>query len=51
MNGYGICIIPRSWAFGRWVKSPRKTLWAFGPLRLGFWARCYRALRTIEENS
>lgn len=33
MNGYGICIVPRSWAFGRWDKKASKTLWAFGPLR------------------
>jgi hypothetical protein len=43
MTGYGILFVPRSWAFGRWdvrtvpylpyPSPPKKTLWAFGPLR------------------
>lgn len=32
MNGYGVTIIPRSWALGVWHK-PHKTILAFGPLR------------------
>lgn len=36
MNGYGVCIIPRSWAYGRWDKG-HKTLYAFGPIRLTFY--------------
>lgn len=43
VNGYGVTLIPRSWAFGVW-RMPHKTLFAFGPLRfvryrnLGAWA-------------
>jgi hypothetical protein len=33
MNGYGICFVPMSWAWGRWDKSLNKTMWAFGPIR------------------
>lgn len=33
MNGYGIAIIPFSWAIGIWRK-PNKTLFAVGPFRL-----------------
>lgn len=32
MTGYGITIIPMSWAIGVWKKS-HKTVIAFGPLR------------------
>jgi hypothetical protein len=32
MTGYGITIIPLSWALGFW-RRPYKTLFAFGPLR------------------
>lgn len=36
MNGYGIAIIPLSWAFGFWHK-PHKTIFAIGPLRFVFY--------------
>lgn len=32
MSGYGIVVIPSSWAIGRWDKG-HKVLFAFGPLR------------------
>jgi hypothetical protein len=32
MNGYGITVIPRSWAIGFWRRG-HKTLVSFGPLR------------------
>jgi hypothetical protein len=33
MKGYGVTIIPASWAIGKWKKG-HKTILAFGPLRL-----------------
>lgn len=42
MTGYGLVVIPFSFAFGVWRK-PNKTIWALGPLRfveyrgLGAW--------------
>jgi hypothetical protein len=44
MIGYGVTLIPASWAFGVWRK-PHKTLFAIGPLRFvhyrlsGAWKR------------
>lgn len=33
MTGYGVFIVPMSWALGRWDRSENKTLWALGPIR------------------
>lgn len=33
MTGYGIMLIPLSWAIGRWDVSQFKSIWSFGPLR------------------
>jgi hypothetical protein len=33
MRGYGLTIIPFSWAIGKWRKT-HKTILAFGPIRL-----------------
>lgn len=32
MNGYSICLIPKSWALGLWRKH-QKTIFSVGPLR------------------
>ncbi len=33
MSGYGVVLVPGSWAFGKWDKG-KKVLFAFGPVRL-----------------
>lgn len=33
MSGYGVLVVPLSWALGRWDRKAGKTLWAFGPIR------------------
>jgi len=33
MNGYGVFIVPKSWALGRWDVNINKSVWAFGPFR------------------
>lgn len=37
MNGYGLLVVPLSWALGRWDVSADKIVWAFGPFR---WIKC-----------